>query len=496
MCASSQSTHSWSLTQRDFVVLAVVVLTSGLVYLGLSIFSYRAGFPLDDAWIHATYARNLALHGEWSFLPGQPSAGSTSPLWTFLLAAGAWLGLSPIWWAFLLGAVLLFGICALFEITLRQTLEFYSPAVPWVGIAIGLEWHLVWAAFSGMETVLYIFLVLAVMRLLLVDSRNDLLAGLLTGISIWVRPDGVTLLGPLTLGILLRKTSLAGRIRGLAGLALGFGVFFLPYLVFNLSVGAAPMPSTFYAKQAEYTSWQLSPLLNRLFLLSLQFFLGISLALIPGFILKMVKATRAFERGILLAAAWLAGYCVLYLTRLPVYQHGRYYMPALAVFLLIGFSGFIEGQFPFQKSHPGGFRLVSMASLVTILALSFVYGGRVYSQDVAYIEKQMVDTAKWVAKNVPTDAKVAAHDIGALGYFDRHPLVDLAGLISPEIVPIITNDQALSVFMKTHGVNYLVAFQGWKPALEKGVERIYLAPGEPSTPPGLGSMAVFQFSPQ
>ncbi len=39
-----------------------------------------AGFPLDDAWIHQVYARNLALHGQWAFVLGQPSAGSTSPL--------------------------------------------------------------------------------------------------------------------------------------------------------------------------------------------------------------------------------------------------------------------------------------------------------------------------------------------------------------------------------------------------------------------------------
>jgi hypothetical protein len=31
-------------------------------------------FPIDDAWIHLTYARNLAQRFEFSFLPGVPSA--------------------------------------------------------------------------------------------------------------------------------------------------------------------------------------------------------------------------------------------------------------------------------------------------------------------------------------------------------------------------------------------------------------------------------------
>src|SRR5512135_3568930 len=97
--ASSRSTREDFITRRDVLILAGVVLFSGLVFLSLGAFSYRIGFPLDDAWIHATYARNLAIRGEWSFLPGQPSAGSTSPLWRLLLAAGARIGLAPTWWA-------------------------------------------------------------------------------------------------------------------------------------------------------------------------------------------------------------------------------------------------------------------------------------------------------------------------------------------------------------------------------------------------------------
>src|SRR5439155_9138386 len=48
-----------------------------------------AGFPLDDPWIHLTYARNLHDHLSFSYFPGeQPTAGSTSPLYALLLAMG------------------------------------------------------------------------------------------------------------------------------------------------------------------------------------------------------------------------------------------------------------------------------------------------------------------------------------------------------------------------------------------------------------------------
>ena len=47
------------------------------------------GFPLDDPWIHLTYARNLHIHHSFSYFPGEKAtAGSTSPLYTLLLALG------------------------------------------------------------------------------------------------------------------------------------------------------------------------------------------------------------------------------------------------------------------------------------------------------------------------------------------------------------------------------------------------------------------------
>jgi len=86
------------LSGRDLALLAAAVVLGAGVYLLASFFIYRIGFPLDDSWIHLTYARNLAVHGQWAFQLGHPSAGSTAPLWTFLLALGFWLSLAPYFW--------------------------------------------------------------------------------------------------------------------------------------------------------------------------------------------------------------------------------------------------------------------------------------------------------------------------------------------------------------------------------------------------------------
>jgi hypothetical protein len=65
-------------------VIALAALLAVLFYLISSELIFRIGFPLDDSWIHLTYARNLAEHGEWAFRLGERSAGSTGPF-CFLL---------------------------------------------------------------------------------------------------------------------------------------------------------------------------------------------------------------------------------------------------------------------------------------------------------------------------------------------------------------------------------------------------------------------------
>jgi hypothetical protein len=211
-------------------MLAGITLLSVGLYLTFSSIYYHIGFPLDDAWIHQTYARNLALRGEWSFLPGRPSGGSTAPLWSALLAVGFWLKLGPFTWTYFLGTVALWRLAVLGEEAVRKLVPSYHPRFPWIGAALALEWHLVWAAASGMETILYALLVTATLVLVISGSQNYFRLGLLIGLSIWVRPDGVTLLGPSVLVILLMQSSWSLRLRAMANLAVGFGSLFALYL--------------------------------------------------------------------------------------------------------------------------------------------------------------------------------------------------------------------------------------------------------------------------
>ena len=96
-------------------------------------------------------------------------------------------------------------------------------------------------------------------------------------------------------------------------------------------------------------------------------------------------------------------------------------MPAMPIFTfgLLAFADFDGGKcslaiIGWDKQYGGS---------LAMLTLGFIFlGAKSFAQDVAVIESEMVVTAKWVAENLPAESIIAAHDIGALGYFDDHEL--------------------------------------------------------------------------
>jgi hypothetical protein len=443
-------------------------------FLLVSALTYRIGFPLDDTWIHLTYARNFIEHGEWAFRPGESSAGSTSPLWTALLSIGYLLRLAPYAWTFFLGWLILSLMGLRAENIARKMLSTYRSKVPWVGLFIVLAWHLTWSATSGMETLLHGLLILEVIGLLMEGSRQYLILGLLAGLSVWVRPDGLTLMGPILFAAFLHGRTFKVRGGALVKVFIGFGILFVFYLLFNLALSGTPMPSTFYAKQAEYGEyWQAKALSERLSDYILPMIASPFVVLLPGLFIWIRKFIRERNWGALAGLLWFLGYVGIYFMRLPAYQHGRYILPAFPVLYLWGITGMME----YVTSAKANERISFLwqTSLI-ILTLAFQWAGaRQNAQDVILIETQMVQTAGWMKGNLPADAVLAVHDIGAIGYFTDNPIVDLAGLVTPHVIPFIRDEARLTEYVDASGADYLVTFPSWYPELVNGRTIVYQA---------------------
>lgn len=188
------------------------------------------------------YTRNLALRGEWAFVPGRPFGrfhlafvDGAAGLGLFPGSAGAglglWVGLGQpdqlglAWRTFCapaaghtsppgaLGGAFFGGRMAPGVGGGRAWKPFYMP--PWC----------CW--FSGCWRAV---------------PRQRFGVGLACGAAVWVRPDGLTLLGPLVFVLALEngdwKTRPASVLRAVGG----FLVVFLPYLVFNRVLGGTWWP--------------------------------------------------------------------------------------------------------------------------------------------------------------------------------------------------------------------------------------------------------------
>jgi hypothetical protein len=365
----------------------------------------------------------------------------------------------------------------------------------WVGLFLGLEWHLVWAAGSGMETPLIGLLALIVLGRLVAGERNWLALGALIGLSAWIRPDGVTLLGPALFALLLRPGPWRQRARDALSLSLGVALLFLPYLIFNRFLAGSWWPNTFFAKQAEYAVHRLPALWRRVLAEASLPLIGAGALLLPGFIIQTARAVRSRAWGALAGALWVLGYLFLYAWRLPVtYQHGRYVMPVMPAFFVWGLAGMLGW---FQLASPVAWRRVlsrawALSAFLVTLAFWGI-GARTYAYDVAIIESEMVATARWVAANTPENSLVAAHDIGALGYFGQRELLDLAGLISPEVIPFIRDEVRLAEYLDARRAGYLVTFPGWYPWLVQRARLIYASGGNFSPAMGGENMAVYRW---
>jgi hypothetical protein len=156
------------------------------------------------------------------------------------------------------------------------------------------------------------------------------------------------------------------------------------------------------------------------------------------------------ERKILavLPALWALGHLILYAVQLPAtYQHGRYFLPILPVLIGYGVYGFSILAKKYNSIHPARILLRALGSSAAVVMAIFLWiGARQFSSDVETIE-EIVAAAQWIRGNTPSDTVVAAHDIGALGFYGERRIVDLGGVTDLNALPLLHGTVSLREFL-------------------------------------------------
>jgi hypothetical protein len=459
-------------------------LAAGLLILLAAHLALR-GYVTDDTYIHLRYAENLAERGEFAFNPGEATYGATSPLWILGLVLLLKLGVTGPAAAWTLG--LLSGLLAMVVLAaLLRRLGFPEAWRWWLFLLVMADaWFLRWTM-SGMETPLATAMLLVLLWPLGMSATvaagegeperlwpRYLGWGVAAGLAGLVRPEFL-LLGPAALPWLLlfeyrRGDNLAGSRgrhacrphRPLLAATLGWLACAGPWLVYAQLTFGRWSPGTASAKSnaatfavveiLSYLMRSLKQLGTTQGVLWLFF-----LALILLVLVERIRQTRQDEDArqepppsawsfwqavilVLIAVTWvgllLGGYAVK-----RVWTISRYLSPlAPIILLMLGvLTYWLLNLTMAYRGRPimGSWVLVT-ACLLTLLANVWLVAGpvRQHARDFSagvvacYLEKGV-----WIGENSQPDEVIAALDIGALAYGSDRRVLDLMGLVSPEIM--------------------------------------------------------------
>ena len=242
------------LTRGDYVSVGACAAMS--VVAAVLIETLAAGepcFPIDDAWVHLVYARNLAGGTGYSFNAGDHFvAGTTSILTTLLLAVPAALGVPLVIAAEALSALALLGTCLL-TMPLARRMGMPPIAAKMAGLLTAFSGYLHWSSVSGMETTLFAFALVTVMLIRVrpgpLRHGNILLSVSLAAFSGWIRPDAFLLAGLLAAEALYawhrERRERGSTLVMAAWVGTIWLAIFLPYVLTNFISSGVPFCTSF-----------------------------------------------------------------------------------------------------------------------------------------------------------------------------------------------------------------------------------------------------------
>ena len=420
------------------------------------------GAPLDDSWIHLQFAARLAAGDGLSYNPGTWVTGSTAPLWTALLAFLSILPGSVLGWAKAAG-VALHALTAAGAHELARRLGAAPRLALVAGLLTALSGWLLWSAPSVMEIPLASALTIWGLALHIDERRRTAKlprSMVLFALAVLARPECALLfvLALIDRAILWRQTDDASvrptvdvRASALEGLALA-ALITVPTLIFYRAIGDSWLPSTFAVKASSALA---QPSFRYLRVVADILFRSeplLFLSALPGALALAARLGGTRDRG-LLPALWLFALPMAYACMSPpqgpfaVGNFGRYYFPLLPVLVVVGVLGIERATLRLPRLALGGVRLqastVVLLGLLAVAGLDAATGRDRYLGSVRDVDSSDVQAAVWLAEKLPPDALVAAQDIGAIKFLLPNRVLDLAGLVNPEILPVLRGSSGL-----------------------------------------------------
>jgi hypothetical protein len=319
--------------------------------------------------------------------------------------------------------------------------------------------------------------------------------GLIAGLAFLVRPEASILIAIYGVQLLLAyRSNLVTLLKNAAIFAIVLLLIISPWMLFNFNLIGRPFPSTISSKFIQY-GYPVSAVksLGYVWNVFLYFLNGPLMLLVPCAGFAIYHVVRRKRTDLYYALAWSLALILIYAVALPaIYHHGRYLMPLIPIVAMFGVEGLA---LLFDKLQLSG-RLqnwvwMGIGALVFVL---WINGASTFALQVRLLNENHARVAQWVDEHAPKDAVIATHDIGLVGYITQRELVDLAGLVTPEVIPIMYDQDALADFVRERNVSYVIVFTGYYDEFIKRLNaRLVYSPNrEEFKARGLEPFEVFQ----
>jgi hypothetical protein len=463
------------------------LLVAGLCLLALAVRAAAGPRTIDDAYITFRYARNLARGLGFVYNSGRQVLGTTTPLYTLLMALAYGTGLRDLPLVALVVNSLADAASVLLLYGLGQKLARSRLVAAGLALAWALSPMSVTFAIGGMETSVVIFFLVA--TLAAYAAGRPRLSAVAMALAVLTRPDAliaaVPLFGDMALRPLLARGGgpLGQRLRRLpwAEAALFCGLL-LPWILFATAYFGSPLPQSVQAKVQAYHLDQFSALIRLLQHLSTPFFehevfgrfwpavglpLYLGLYLVGG--LRMVRR----EGRALPLVLYPLFYVAVFSAANPLIF--RWYLappqPFYFLGILVGLHAVLTGLARRWRREAAG-RWATATVLALLLALPLGtytlhpdHGPDRPAPEMAWFQLELLyrRAAETIRPDLAPGDVVAAGDIGAVGWFSQAPILDTVGLISPEATDYYPLDPAQLV------ITYAIA-----PGLVRDLEPEYL----------------------
>lgn len=439
------------------------------------------GFPLDDPWIHLTFAKNLFDYGSFSYFKNEiVTSGSTSPIYTLILTLLFFFSSNEFIISYALG--IFFSLLTIFFIFKLFSEHFKS--FPWLGAAailfIAIQPKLNLISVSGMETTM--FIAFLTMVFYFYHKKNVLWLGISLGLVVWCRPDGFVIWLAVIVDYIVQTKFLKSESSKSNEVfwekknfykALMLAVLLMIiYFGFNFLLSGEILPNTYRAKLEYYQNNDRSYFLINVVLkyFSSKEFILTWIAFLIGFIVVLFELIKERKTEFLVYFLFVLGFIAAYYLMLPFsHRFGRYLMPVIPFYILTSFYGIkTVSEFAFRKNIPVG--VFNFLFIVFVLSGVFLSVKEIntnrdeYTEFCKYHNDRHATAGRWLKNNTPEYAVIAAHDVGAIAYYSQRKIVDMVGLVTPEIISHI-NDKDFSSFLNNYfaqnEVDYLVTLRNW-----------------------------------